>query len=115
MDPGYILQLAQTAGLSVHVKSDHQPQAHISGSSEALAMFVNMIVSQDRESRPHAENLKCKSNQHRLATLWGYERTREPLTDDHILSIVRCAPALDTVEDEWLYVVRAVESAHVID
>lgn len=114
MDPSYILHVAQNAGLSVHIDNELQPQAHISGSLEALVTLVDVIVTQDRESRPLAENLKCKSNQHRLATLWGYERTHEPLTDDHILSIVRCAPALDTVEDEWLYVVRAVEAAHGI-
>lgn len=40
--------------------------------------------------------------------------TRQPLTDEQILSIVRVAPALDTAEAEWLHVARAVEAAHGI-
>lgn len=41
------------------------------------------------ESAPlytHPQNLSCKSNQARLATLWGYEKPqpRQPLTDEQI-------------------------------
>ncbi len=85
------------------------------GYDDEIDRFAQQLISHVEQETRSTENLKCKSTQKRLATLWGYERTREPLTDEHILSIVRCAPALDTVEAEWLHVVRAVESAHGIE
>ena len=37
----------------------------------------------------HPQNLNCKSTQHRLATLWGYEKKqpRQPLTDAEITEL----------------------------
>ena len=62
----------------------------------------------------HPQNLRCKSNQHRLATLWGYEKPqppRQPLTPE-------------AVNDLWIkharsgaYIhafARAIERAHGI-
>lgn len=36
----------------------------------------------------HSQNLRCKSNQARLATLWGYVKA-EPLTDEQIMELFR--------------------------
>jgi hypothetical protein len=36
----------------------------------------------------HPQNLRCKSNQARLATLWGYVKA-EPLTDEQIMELFR--------------------------
>ena len=38
----------------------------------------------------------------------------KPLSDAEILAIVKAAPALDTAEEEWLHVARAIEAAHGI-
>ena len=46
--------------------------------------------------------------------LYTHPQPRKPLTDEQILSFVKAAPALDAAEDEWLYVARAIESAHDI-
>ena len=40
----------------------------------------------------HPQNLRCKSTQARLATLWGYEKPqppRQPLTDEEIIKLAR--------------------------
>lgn len=63
------------------------------------------------------QNLSCKSNQARLATLWGYVKEqppRQPLTDEKILSY---GPgendAVWSYEDQ-IYFARAIERAHGI-
>lgn len=68
----------------------------------------------------HPQNLRCKSTQARLATLWGYERPqpkREPLTDAQI-NDRRLALAYDSEDlpDPWDFKqgVRAAERAHGI-
>ena len=65
----------------------------------------------------HPQNLNCKSNQARLATLWGYEKPqlfRQPLTDEQIVDLVgNCAD----VAGGWFRYhtfARAIEAAHGI-
>ena len=70
------------------------------------------------------ENLRCKSTQKRLATLWGYEKARQPLTDDHIYMLYSNAMRGYWVEsfhhwklkkrNEAREFARAVEAAHGI-
>jgi len=55
------------------------------------------------------ENLKCKSTQKRLATLWGYEKARQPLTDDEIYFATN---HIDRNERGWaIKFARAIEAA----
>ena len=68
----------------------------------------------------HPQNLNCKSNQARLATLWGYVKEqppRRPLTDQQI-NDHRLALAYDSEDlpDPWDFKqgVRAAERAHGI-
>ena len=76
------------------------------------------------------ENLRCKSTQKRLATLWGYVKkepdhfrdavqmvpARQPLTEDQLRDALRQCPH-DTAENlrvRWLYAkdfARAIEAA----
>ena len=64
----------------------------------------------------HQQNLRCKSNQARLATLWGYEKKqppRQPLTDEQIAAATGAKPGTPI----WLVAVaftRATEAAHGI-
>lgn len=63
------------------------------------------------------ENLRCKSTQKRLATLWGYEKARQPLTDEQINTLK--AKAVDAQPWErkpsWVHLfARAIEAAHGI-
>lgn len=60
----------------------------------------------------HPQNLRCKSNQARLATLWGYVKA-EPLTDEQIAAATGARPGTPM----WLVAVaftRAIERAHGI-
>ena len=60
----------------------------------------------------HPQNLRCKSTQARLATLWGYVKA-EPLTDEQIAAATGARPGTPT----WLVAVafaRAIEAAHNI-
>lgn len=68
----------------------------------------------------HPQNLRCKSTQARLATLWGYEKprpTRQPLTDaqinDHRLALPYDG---EDLPDPWDFKqgVKAAERAHGI-
>lgn len=52
-----------------------------------------MKQCQDTASQP-TENLKCKSTQKRLATLWGYEK-KEP---DHLRGITKMVPVSQMLE-----------------
>ena len=59
---------------------------------EQAAMYQRVPLLHDwayesRQFYTHPQNLNCKSNQARLATLWGYTKEqpkREPLTDDEL-------------------------------
>lgn len=65
----------------------------------------------------HPQNLNCKSNQARLATLWGYEKPqpkRDPLTDAEILKLGWAVTPYAN-QMEMLSVARAVERAHEIE
>lgn len=65
----------------------------------------------------HPQNLNCKSTQHRLATLWGYEKPqppRQPLTDDEIRAIGGEYEE-NTFDDGWSFqFARMIEAAHGI-
>ena len=64
------------------------------------------------------ENLKCKSTQKRLATLWGYEKARQPLTEGQIKAAVRHLYGSDAVSAMAvtgdIETARAIEAAHGI-
>lgn len=69
----------------------------------------------------HSQNLNCKSNQARLATLWGYEKKqppRQPLTDDEIADAVRGFYSSDEAAKlgfpDDACTARAIERAHNI-
>lgn len=69
----------------------------------------------------HPQNLRCKSTQARLATLWGYEKpqpTRQPLTDEQIAQAVRWMyqdhRAAEMGLQDDIAVARAIERAHGI-
>ena len=60
------------------------------------------------------ENLRCKSTQKRLATLWGYEKARQPLTDGKILDLGPGQPNAAWNYESQIYFARAIEEAHGI-
>ena len=66
------------------------------------------------------ENLNCKSNQKRLATLWGYVKqglARKPLTDEQIIEIADKTKTAEPGTDGYILPIsfaRAIESAHNI-
>ncbi len=68
------------------------------------------------EAQP-TENLNCKSNQKRLATLWGYVKqdlAHHPLTNEQIVSIAdksRAAEASDAGYILPISFARAIEEA----
>ena len=71
------------------------------------------------EARP-TENLNCKSNQKRLATLWGYVKqdlAHNPLTDEQIIKIADKTKTAEPGTDGYILPIsfaRAIESAHNI-
>ena len=71
----------------------------------------------------HPQNLRCKSNQARLATLWGYVKPqpkREPLTDEAVLGVAKSieiqfdSERLNEQIDDILAFARAIEHTHNI-
>ena len=66
------------------------------------------------------ENLNCKSNQKRLATLWGYvkqEPAHHPLTDEQIIEIADKTQTAEPGTDGYILPIsfaRAIEQAHNI-
>lgn len=68
----------------------------------------------------HPQNLRCKSNQARLATLWGYEKKqppRQPLTEDGITQAFLTTGLFEPGDEVIGYeveMVRAIERAHGI-
>ena len=82
----------------------------------------------NREWEPlytHSQNLNCKSTQHRLATLWGYEKPqppRHPLTDEQITELadahMEAFAQFVGAGEVWFEgekeFVRAIERAHGI-
>ena len=64
------------------------------------------------------QNLNCKSNQARLATLWGYVKEqpkREPLSDEQIDEMWREATLKPALTSEFVHAfARAIERAHGI-
>lgn len=65
-------------------------------------------------SHPHpTENLRCKSTQKRLATLWGYEKARQPLTEEQIKAAVRHLYGSDAIAA--MAVTGDIETARVIE
>lgn len=69
-------------------------------------------------SHPHpTENLRCKSTQKRLATLWGYEKARQPLTNEQIIAIADNARAAESGDAGYILPIafaRSIEAAHGI-
>ena len=67
-----------------------------------------------------AENPNCKSNQKRLATLWGYVKqdlAHHPLTDEQIVAIANKARAAEAGDAGYILPIsfaRAIEEAHSI-
>lgn len=60
------------------------------------------------------ENLKCKSTQKRLATLWGYEKASQPLTEEQIMELAEPFGAFeygDAQGHKRQAFVRAIEEA----
>ena len=79
------------------------------------------VMYDDEEVRPlyvHQQNLNCKSNQARLATLWGYVKEqpkREPLSDEQIDEMWREATLKPALTSEFVHAfARAIERAHGI-
>ena len=66
------------------------------------------------------ENLRCKSTQKRLATLWGYvkqEPARQPLTDEQIIKIADKTQTAEPGTDGYILPIsfaRAIEAFHNI-
>ena len=64
------------------------------------------------------ENLHCKSTQKRLATLWGYEKARQPLTENEISLAYFDALGSEHMPGREngvvLRLARAIEAAHGI-
>ena len=65
------------------------------------------------------ENLRCKSTQKRLATLWGYEKPqhRQPLTNEQIIAIADNARAAESGDAGYILPIafaRAIEAAYGI-
>lgn len=66
------------------------------------------------------ENLRCKSTQKRLATLWGYvkqEQARKPLTDEQIIEIAAKTQTAEPGTGGHILPIsfaRAIEEAHGI-
>lgn len=66
------------------------------------------------------ENLNCKSNQKRLATLWGYVKqdlAHHPLTDEQIVAVANKARAAEAGNAGYILPIsfaRAIEEAHGI-
>ena len=66
------------------------------------------------------ENLNCKSNQKRLATLWGYvkqEPAHHPLTDEQIIEIADKTQTAEPGTDGYILPIsfaRAIEAFHTI-
>ena len=62
------------------------------------------------------QNLNCKSNQARLATLWGYEKPhpRQPLTDQEIDRILSEAHDDTSALSVITVFARGIERAHEI-
>lgn len=60
------------------------------------------------------ENLRCKSTQKRLATLWGYEEARQPLTDSQVKELVKKHPAEDLCRWSYGMGIKDAEAAHGI-
>ncbi len=71
------------------------------------------------EAQP-TENLNCKSNQKRLATLWGYVKqdlAHHPLTDEQIVAVANKARAAEAGNAGYILPIsfaRAIEEAHGI-
>ena len=71
------------------------------------------------EAQP-TENLRCKSTQKRLATLWGYVKqgpARKPLTNEQIVSIADKSRAAEAGDAGYILPIsfaRAIEKAHGI-
>ena len=62
------------------------------------------------------ENLRCKSTQKRLATLWGYVKEQQPLTNDEIevLWAKQKTKLFKTHGEDRMDFARAIEQAHNI-
>lgn len=60
------------------------------------------------------ENLKCKSTQKRLATLWGYEKARQPLTDSQVKELAKKHSAEDLCRWSYGMGIKDAEAAHGI-
>lgn len=89
--------------------------AFYEGEREPRLLSWNRLPNGEHRLYTHPQNLRCKSNQKRLATLWGYVKA-EPLTVEQIDGIIRdLDPSwLDTptgFEEEFC---RAIERAHGI-
>ena len=66
------------------------------------------------------ENLNCKSNQKRLATLWGYVKqdlAHKPLTNEQIIEIADKTKTAEPGTDGYILPIsfaRAIEAFHTI-
>ena len=71
------------------------------------------------EAQP-TENLRCKSTQKRLATLWGYVKqdlAHHPLTDEQIVAVADKSRAAEAGDAGYILPIsfaRAIEEAHGI-
>lgn len=82
--------------------------------------FTAEVASRERlsvgaELFIHPQNLRCKSTQARLATLWGYEKPqpkREPLTEMEIVKLRQLTPG--TLDVQFVKFAHAIERAHGI-
>lgn len=91
-----------------------------------LEAMLDAVGAGGGQSIQPPENLRCKSTQKRLATLWGYVKqdlAHQPLTEAmvHDLLVVVCSdgsvPSLQEVKEQAPHIfelARAIEAAHGI-
>ena len=82
------------------------------------AYELRTMQSRIDELKTHStENLNCKSNQKRLATLWGYVKqdlAHNPLTDEQIIEIADKTQTAEPGTDGYILPIsfaRAIEEA----
>ena len=83
------------------------------GYDDEIDRFAQQLILHVEQETRSTENLKCKSAQKRLATLWGYERIRQRLSEIELAAIGRKHFG-NPIPQDWYSAAHDLENAHGI-